>query len=64
MNIVVTARKNGRGGNLLTRIKPITDGLLTLTEQCGLGLNSTDVEWNPPVWPVGIQEPLPAMRKL
>ena len=48
LSVVVTARNDDHGGNLLGRMQLFLDGLSTQVEQFGLDLELIVVEWNPP----------------
>ncbi len=48
LSVVVTARNDNRGGDMLYRMQVFVDTLLALSKKYGLCLELLVVEWNPP----------------
>ena len=48
LSVVVAARNDNHGGNMLVRMQAMLDSWLIQAERCGFNLEIVIVEWNPP----------------
>ena len=58
LSVVVTARNDDHGGNLLQRMQTFVNGLLAQCHRHGLAAELLIVEWNPPADRARLEEAL------